>query len=51
MIIGAVIIKHRRCLFDEETAQQIQDTPYLQFFAGTLPLSTRTAIRFAVHRS
>ncbi len=29
MVIGAVIIKHKLCLSDEETIQQIQENPYL----------------------
>ena len=34
IVIGAVIIKHKLCLSDEETVQQIQENPYLQFFVG-----------------
>lgn len=34
LAIGAVIIKHKLCLSDEETVQQIQENPYLQFFVG-----------------
>ena len=34
LVIGAVIIKHRLCLSDEETVQQIQENPYLQYFVG-----------------
>jgi hypothetical protein len=34
LVIGAVIIKHKLCLSDEETVQQIQENPYLQYFAG-----------------
>ncbi len=34
LIIGAVIIKHKLCLSDEETVSQIQENPYLQFFCG-----------------
>ena len=34
LVIGAVIIKHKLCLSDEETVQQIQENPYLQFFVG-----------------
>jgi len=30
----AVIIKHKLCLSDVETVQQIQENPYLQFFVG-----------------
>ncbi len=34
LVIGAVIIKHKLCLSDEETVKQIQENPYLQFFVG-----------------
>jgi IS5 family transposase len=34
LVIGAVIIKHKLCLSDVETVQQIQETPYLQYFVG-----------------
>jgi len=34
LVIGAVIIKHKLCLSDEETVRQIQENPYLQFFVG-----------------
>jgi hypothetical protein len=34
LVIGAVIIKHRLCLSDEETVAQIQENPYLQYFVG-----------------
>lgn len=34
LVIGAVIIKHKLCLSDMETVQQIQENPYLQFFVG-----------------
>jgi IS5 family transposase len=34
LVIGAVIIKHKLCLSDEETVAQIQENPYLQYFAG-----------------
>ncbi len=30
--IGAVIIKHKLSLSDEETVRQIQENPYLQIF-------------------
>jgi len=33
-VVGAVIIKHQLYLSDVETVQQIQETPYLQFFVG-----------------
>ena len=29
-----MIIKHKLCLSDEETVQQIQENPYLQYFVG-----------------
>jgi len=32
--VGAVIIKHRLKLSDEETVAQIQENPYLQYFCG-----------------
>ncbi|MEA3381261.1 MAG: IS5 family transposase, partial [Pseudomonadota bacterium] len=34
LVIGAVIIKHKLCLSDEETVQQIQENPYMQYFVG-----------------
>lgn len=34
LMIGAVIIKHKFNLSDEETVRQIQENPYLQFFVG-----------------
>jgi len=45
LVIGAVIIKHKLCLSDVETVQQIQENPYLQFFVG-LP-GYQTAVPFA----
>jgi len=33
-VIGAVIIKHKLCLSDEETIEQIRENPYLQHFVG-----------------
>ncbi len=33
-VIGAMLIKHKLNLSDEETVQQIQENPYLQFFLG-----------------
>ena len=32
LVIGAVIIKHKLCLSDEETVEQIRENPYLQYF-------------------
>lgn len=34
LVIGAVIIKHKLCLSDEETVSQIMENPYLQYFVG-----------------
>lgn len=34
LVIGAVIIKHKLCLSDEETIMQIQENMYLQYFLG-----------------
>ena len=34
MVIGALIIKHKLTLSDEETVLQIQENPYLQYFIG-----------------
>jgi len=34
LVIGALIIKHKLNLSDEETVRQIQETHYLQYFCG-----------------
>jgi hypothetical protein len=34
LVIGAVIIKHKLCLSDEETVLQIQENQYLQYLVG-----------------
>jgi len=34
LVIAAVIIKHKLCLSDRETVAQLQENPYLQYFAG-----------------
>ena len=34
LVIGAVILKHKLNLSDEETVLQIQENPYLQYFVG-----------------
>ncbi|HHJ21130.1 MAG TPA: transposase [Gammaproteobacteria bacterium] len=34
LVIGAVVIKHKLCLSDEEAVAQIQENPYLQCFVG-----------------
>ncbi len=41
LMIGAVIIKHKLCLSDEETVLQIQENPYLQYFVGFLDYQTQ----------
>jgi len=41
MVIGAVIIKHKLCLSDEETVRQIQENPYLQYFLGFEEFQTK----------
>jgi len=34
VVIGAMIIKYKKCLSDEETIEEIKENPYLQFFIG-----------------
>jgi len=34
IVIGAIIIKHKLCLSDEEVIPAIQENPYLQYFLG-----------------
>ena len=34
IVIGAVIIKHKLAVSDEETVEQIRENPYLQYFIG-----------------
>ena len=34
LVIGAMIIKHKLTLSDEETVMQIKENPYLQYFVG-----------------
>jgi len=34
LVIGAIIIKHKLCLSDEETIQQFRKNFYLQYFVG-----------------
>jgi len=41
LVIGAVIIKHKLTLSDEETLQQIQENPYLQYFVGFSGFQTK----------
>jgi hypothetical protein len=49
LVIGAVIIKHKLCLSDEETLQQIRENPFLQYFVG-LPGFQRQAPFSPTHR-
>ena len=41
LVIGAVIIKHKLCLSDEETIDQIRENPYLQYFVGLPTFQTK----------
>lgn len=41
LVIAAVIIKHKLCLSDEETIEQIQENPYLQYFVGFPAYTTK----------
>lgn len=41
LVIGAMILKHKLCLGDEETVRQIQENPYLQYFCGFPAYSTK----------
>ena len=41
VVIGAVIIKHKLCLSDEETVEQVAENPYLQYFAGLPGFQTK----------
>jgi len=34
VVIGAMIIKYKKCLSDEETIEEICENPYLRFFLG-----------------
>lgn len=34
LVVGALVIKHKLTLSDEETVLQIQENPYLQYFIG-----------------
>jgi len=40
LVIGAVIIKHKLCLSDDETIDQIRENPYLQYFVGLSTFQT-----------
>jgi len=41
VVIGAMIIKHKKSLSDEDTIEEIQENPYLQFFLGFKEFSHR----------
>ena len=41
LIIGAVIIKHKLCLSDEETIEQIRENLYYQYFVGLKMFQTQ----------
>ena len=41
LVIGAVILKHKLTLSDDETVKQIQENPYLQFFVGLSGFQTK----------
>jgi len=41
MVIAAVIIKHKLCLSDEETIEQIRENIYYQYFAGLKAFQTK----------
>jgi len=41
LVVGAVIIKHKLCLSDEETIDQIRENPYLQYFVGLTTFQTK----------
>jgi len=41
LVIGAMILKHKLTISDEETVKQIQENPYLQFFVGLPEFQTK----------
>jgi len=41
LVIGAVIIKHKLCLSDEETIEQIRENIYYQYFVGLKMFQTK----------
>ncbi len=41
LVIGAVIIKHKLCLSDEETIEQIRENLYYQYFVGLKMFQTK----------
>ena len=42
MVIGAMIIKHKLNLSDEETIQIIRENPYMQYMCGLLELTDKS---------
>jgi IS5 family transposase len=48
IIIGALIIKHKLNLSDEETLQTISENPYMQFFLGLVFISLEKYTRISV---
>lgn len=41
LVIGAVILKHKLCLSDEETIEQIRENLYFQYFVGLSGFQTK----------
>jgi len=41
IVIGAIIIKHKLSISDEETVEQIRENPYLQYFIGLKGLQSK----------
>jgi len=44
IVIGAIIIKHKLSVSDEETVEQIRENPYLQYFIGLKGISIESAL-------
>lgn len=42
IVIGAIIIKHKSSISDEETVEQIHENPYLQYFIGLKGFQSKT---------
>jgi Transposase domain (DUF772). len=45
IVIGAVIIKHKLSVSDEETVEQIRENPYLQYFIGLKGFQAQAPLR------
>ena len=43
IVIGAVIIKHKLSISDEESVEQIRENPYLQYFIGLKGFQSKAA--------